>query len=372
MKLKFIFGLGLLATLTLASCDKEKVDTDLALENLQKQVLHDEAYEVIIPTYQLLETKAQALKDAITALRQTQTPEKLEAARQAWRDARIPWEQSESFLFGPTGEKGLDPALDSWPVDVPAMNAVLNSQNPITAETLEANDESRGFHLIEFLLWGEDSNKSVADLNARQLEYLEAAAQDVLNNAKKLVKHWTPYAETLSKAGQDGNLKYPSLESGFQQLVAGMIEISNEVASAKIENPLNGDAEAGTNDNQPHPDLEESRFSNNSKRDYVNNIESIANVYEGKFNGKDVKGIDEVVIMLGLKNNPKLITLNENIKDQIKKAQQAIEAIPVSFSDAIRNNRDAVKFAQQETQKLTALLEQLNKEAFHASAPAEK
>ena len=42
------------------------------------------------------------------------------AAALLWITAREPWETSEAFLFGPVADKGLDPNMDSWPLDVDA------------------------------------------------------------------------------------------------------------------------------------------------------------------------------------------------------------------------------------------------------------
>ena len=46
----------------------------------------------------------------------------------AWITAREPWEESEAFLFGPVDELGLDPNMDSWPLDQNAIVQILNSQ----------------------------------------------------------------------------------------------------------------------------------------------------------------------------------------------------------------------------------------------------
>ena len=40
----------------------------------------------------------------------------------------MPWEQSEAFLFGPVDILGLDPNMDSWPLDQVAIVNILNSR----------------------------------------------------------------------------------------------------------------------------------------------------------------------------------------------------------------------------------------------------
>lgn len=43
--------------------------------------------------------------------------------------AREPWEKSEAFLFGPVDAMGLDPNMDSWPLDQASIIQILNSGN---------------------------------------------------------------------------------------------------------------------------------------------------------------------------------------------------------------------------------------------------
>ena len=52
----------------------------------------------------------------------------------AWVAARVPWEQSEGFLFGPVDTFGYDPAMDSWPVNRTDLDAVLASGQAFTPE----------------------------------------------------------------------------------------------------------------------------------------------------------------------------------------------------------------------------------------------
>ncbi|MBQ9559649.1 MAG: peptidase M75 [Bacteroidaceae bacterium] len=119
---------------------------------------------VVEPTYADLVTKTAALKDAVDALRAEPSTKAFETAAKAWMEAREPWETSEAFLFGPVAELGLDPNMDSWPLDVDAIKDVMNSgkiQDLIQwegdydeeDEDIEAVQNVRGFHTLEFLLF---------------------------------------------------------------------------------------------------------------------------------------------------------------------------------------------------------------------------
>src|SRR5687767_2552799 len=99
-----------------------------------RQVVVDFADQVVVPTYELLATRAGALDEAIAALAADPTDATLAAARAAWIEARRPWEQSEGFLFGPVDSFGYDPALDSWPVNNTDLDAVLAGDDAFTPE----------------------------------------------------------------------------------------------------------------------------------------------------------------------------------------------------------------------------------------------
>ncbi|MEK7253217.1 MAG: imelysin family protein, partial [Bacteroidota bacterium] len=92
-----------------------------------QSVLANLGNNVILKTYDDLRDAAAALQSATAALEADPTAANLEAARAAWVAARSPWEQSEGFLFGPVDQEGLDPSLDSWPVNVTDLDNVLAS-----------------------------------------------------------------------------------------------------------------------------------------------------------------------------------------------------------------------------------------------------
>lgn len=347
---KRVFSLSILAmaSASFISCSNndDTVDTDVN-EALYTEVLTDLTTDVITATYNQLNEKALALKTAVSTLSAETTEANLMAAKTAWSATREPWEESEGFLYGPVDTGGIDPAMDTWPVDVSSMNAILNSNQAITPSLIAANNEARGFHLIEFLLWGENGDKTVDQLTDRQLEYLVAAAADLQNNTQILYDGWKPaggnFGANFINAGVSSNL-YPSHKAALEEIIEGIITISDEVANGKIEDPLN--SEGGT----PNAQFEESRFSNNSKLDFANNIRSIQNIYMGDYNGVDGAGLTDIIGA----SNP---TLDAEVKGKITAAINAIENIPGTFTDAIYNNRPAVATAQQKVAELLTILQ---------------
>lgn len=344
MKNKFLnLSLLALASATLVNCSSN--DDATTIDNnsgLYKEVLTDLSTDVITDTYEDLNAKATALKTAVNALT-IGNETALTTVKEAWKATRSPWEQSEGFLYGPVDTGGIDPAMDTWPVDVNAMDAILNGTAPITAATLEQNEEARGFHLIEYLVWGVNGNKSASALTARELEYLRAAAQDLQNNTQLLYDGWKAsggnFANHFINAGNTGNGGYASQKDALEEIVNGMITIADEVASGKIQTPL----DEGVSQ-------EESRFSNNSKKDFADNMRSIKNIYLGDFNGNDGSGLTDIVAS----SNSQLDT---NMKVAIDAAINAIEAIPNTFTDAVTNNRAAVINARDKVAALQLLIQ---------------
>ena len=116
---------------------------------------------VVVPTYKNLKEKNDALYNAVIALADNPSNKAFETACAAWITAREPWEKSEAFLFGPVDEMGLDPNMDSWPLDQNAIVQILNSQSWSDLEWSDDDDDAavesaqnvRGFHTLEFLLY---------------------------------------------------------------------------------------------------------------------------------------------------------------------------------------------------------------------------
>ncbi len=336
-----------LSVITSISCSNNTTEEVNTNTTLYTQVLTNSSVDVITETYKSMNSNAILLVSAVSNLTIGDETE-LTAVKNAWMATRAPWEKSEGFLYGPVDTEGIDPAIDSWPVNINDINNILNSSSAITSNLLENNNEARGFHTIEFFVWGLNGNKSASQITARELEYLIAATQNLQAKTQQLFNGWTSsqgnFSNNFITAGQAGNQLYTSQKTALLELVDGIITISDEVANGKIETPLNG------NNGGPMPEAEESRFSNNSKLDFANNIRSIQNIYLGDYNGINGKGLSDIVVL----NNP---TLESTLKNKIAEAIAAIEAIPGTFTAAITNDRPAVQNAQTKVSELQLLLE---------------
>ena len=307
-------------------------------------MLNDFANTVVLATYTDLDTKAGELLAAVKTLAADTSQANLEKAQQAWIATRTPWEQSEAFLFGPVDTQGLDPALDSWPVDNVNLQSVLDSDDTLTVDFVSGlEDTQKGFHTIEFLLFREGDQRKAADITPRELEYLLSTTENLKASTSQLRLAWAPEGENftgaVAQAGTSSAI-YPSQSSAVQEMVNGMITIADEVANGKISDPYN---ESDTT-------LVESQFSFNSISDFQDNIRGIQNVYLGKF-VTDGQGLNEFVSL----QNPELDT---RFQQEVQAAIDAIGAIPDPFRDSITANRGAVQAAIDAVSKVQQTLEQ--------------
>ena len=307
--------------------------------------LNNLSNDVILPTYADLFAKTQLLVNATATLKQNQNVTNLELARQAWRDARVPWEQSEGFLFGPVDQQGIDPSIDSWPVNQPDLDQVLSGSATLNRAYVDAlSGTLKGFHTIEYLLFGIDANKPLSDFTPRQFEYLTACTESLHGATEQLYYAWKPdrqnFIRNILTAGQTGNQVYPSQKAALQEIMVGIITIADEVANGKIQDPFS----------QQNVTLEESRFSANSKADFANNIRSIRNAYAGTYTNATGLGLSNIIAATNK-------TLDAKIKTQCDEAIAAIEAINGTFTYAVINARPSIQNAQEKVRTLQTTLQ---------------
>lgn len=314
MKTLAVVALGVL----LASCEKSDPSGNGLTENQKKMATAVEDYvpKVVYDTYKALadetENLYQALNSAsiqgVKALSQSD----LDAICSSFLKARKYWEQSEAFLYGPATTFGIDPHIDTWPLDVEALAtalsnadqiAMLKGEDGIAYAGAKLGQELLGFHGIEFIIFRDGKNRTVAALQAKEkdeafakynvtgeqeLIYATAVAGDLRDNCYRLYASWNPDAEKVytdrmeeieaeteinGKVYGANILGAAKLGSSFETweevlstiLIGGCSNICAEVADVKM-----GNAHSGEDVNYI-----ESPYSEKSFQDFIDNILSI-------------------------------------------------------------------------------------------------
>lgn len=371
MKKNFFYAAALAVSVSLGfvACSDDDDDNKIEVEQMDMAVLDpivkNYADAVVMPTYKALVAKNTALYDAVAALCEAPSDEAFETAAEAWLDAREPWETSEAFLFGPVDALGLDPNMDSWPLDQAGIENILTSGN---WSALEWDDDSeaeaaqgvRGFHTLEYLLWKDGFPRKVTDADyvkdaASWCNYMKAVANLLKRDAEELYAAWNESYEGgdayVNLFKNHGNSTYQTALACAEEIIDGCITIAEEVGNAKIGDPYNlymsGDTEAALY-------AVESWYSWHSRDDYTNNIYSIRNAYYGTLDGTVS---NQSLAALVAENNP---ALDEEVKAIIQKAEEAIQAIPQPFRNNI--NAPEVVEAMDVCAQLAATLESLKAE----------
>lgn len=315
--MKKVLSLAAIAVITFSSCKKDpepEVTPTPVTEDLNGDIINAFTVNVSQDIYNSLASKTTTLYNNVLALSTETTEANLTTCKQNWRDARIVWENSEAFLFGPVATENIDPRIDTWPVNFVDLDGQLASSEEFTESYIDGlADELKGFHPIEYLLFGQDGDKVASEITARELEYLVALANNLKQLTADIATGWDPsvagnYTTIFTTPGS-ANVNYEDRTAVFEELVGAMAGICDEVANGKISEPfVNGDAS-----------LEESPFSGNSLTDFTNNIRGVELVYLGQFNVNGV-GIEDLV----RKHN---LALDGEIKTRIANAIASLESI---------------------------------------------
>jgi putative iron-regulated protein len=286
---KIIITICSIAAIALGSCSKSTpVSAIINDGTLETKVINDFANVLANPNYQDIQTKAATLNAATSALIASTTDANLAATRTAWKTTRAAWESCEGYLFGPVEDNNYDPTMDDWPVNKVDLDSLINSNNPLgVTDITNLATTSKGFHAIEYIIYGVGGTKKASQITPREKDYLASLTQSLYNTTTDLRNSWDPasdnYTAQVITAGS-GSAVFSSRKELFVTLVSKMAAICDEVSSEKI----------GKAFVPPDSTQSESSFSHNSTTDFTNNITGIRNAYLNQYNGKSGTGLNPV------------------------------------------------------------------------------
>lgn len=309
---------------------------------------------------------AKALDGAVQALIAKPSAETLDAARNAWRAARIPYQQTEAFRFGNAIVDDWEGRVNSWPLDeglidyvapsygtesdenaLYTANVIANTKilidgaeidaSSITPEFLsgtlqeaggiEAN-VATGYHAIEFLLWGQDlngtgpgaGNRPYTDYDTakctgghcdRRAAYLASASALLVSDLQEMARNWAPDGEARKALADRGDVE------GLATILTGMGSLSyGELAGERMKLGLL----------LHDPEEEHDCFSDNTPISHLYDAMGISNVYLGSY-----RRVDGSVV-----SGPSLSAL-------VKKADPALDAELRGKLDASVARMEAIK-----------------------------
>ena len=325
---KIIYSMAVLmmglAFTACSSDDDDKSDNnnlaekDQAMQAITSQYVNN----VVFPIYKSLASQTSDLFDQLVEAKDkfragTLNQGDIDRICSTFIAARSAWESSESFLYGAATDFGIDPHIDTWPLDRTALAKALSSAEIIDdLDDLEdggidnaralVGEQQLGFHGIEFIIFRNGQNRTVAALQGveddeafsgrnitgeQELIFAAAVAGDLRDKCFQLEVSWLGDEAPMAHQERVEECEFPSTVAGGDSsygenmlnatkagstlstwrgvmstiLVAGCSGICAEVAGQKI-----GQAYLGTD-----PDYIESPYSQRSYFDFFDNISSI-------------------------------------------------------------------------------------------------
>lgn len=292
------------AILSFSSCKGDSNDNTTTTNETLKIILTQYVNNTVRLTYHHLADAAIDLETACSTLQTAKTQDNVKNATNIWIKARKYWEQSEAFLYGPATIRGIDPHIDSWPLDKTNLDNLLSNTSIMSKfnanyATANLNGGLLGFHAIEYVLFRDGAARKINDITDNELKYAVGVAGDLKLQCITLEAEWSGltnittekqkilqeaevsisdnYGDQIINAGETGS-QYKSQTSALLEILQaekGCRGIANEVGNTKITDPVNSGNVLDV----------ESWYSWNSKTDFQDNIRGIYNSING--------GIDE-------------------------------------------------------------------------------
>ncbi len=315
---------------------------------------------------------AEALQVAIDAFVAVPSAAGLATAKAAWLTARPAYLQTEMARFydGPidNADTGVEGFVNAWPmneayVDYVVDNAaagIINAPDLYPAidaalllELNEGEDETTiasGWHVIEFLLWGQDLSDSgpgarpftdyrsdgsgTAANQARRGAYLRAAAALLIDHLTEVRAAW----EEGAAANYRDDFLAADPDEALRRVLTGMGTLSG--------GELTGERLGVAFETKDQED-EHSCFADNTHVDHRNDQIGIQNAFLGRYGTLTGPGIYDLVRAVDA-------PLADQTRDAIEAARVALFAIPVPFDQAIRG-ADSTPGRQAISAAITAL-----------------
>lgn len=354
---------------------------------------------------------AKQLQAAINTFVDEPTQANLDAAKAAYKAARQPYSQTEVFRFDegfvikndqrkivstddwegqvnawPLDEALIDYVSDNYEGEYNSKDNIINSDSitvgslkqdtkTITPELLAEMNEiggseanvTTGYHAIEFLLWGQDTNgtgegagnRPVSDYNTdgqctsgdtvnpdsriceRRGQYLKAAAQLLVDDLTDMEAQWQPESDNTLRS----DLMARKGDNALRQILYQMGSLAlGELASERMQVAF---VTGSTED-------EHECFSDLTHLSYANNARGIQNIFNGSYKtvaGKNVGGY-------GIKQ----YLIDTNHKDEADKLSADFKKVEDAFNIIVdKAEKEGIKVDQ-----MIATVGQANKHGISA------
>lgn len=368
--------------------------------------------EVARLSYHNAHLSAKLLRQSVDALLANPSEIRLADARQAWRNARKDYSQTEAFRFGNWFVDEWETQINSWPIDegyidyVDDSSYIASATNPLARHNVVANPKvtiggteldsanlvwskviflheasdhetnvMSGYHAVEFLLWGQDLNRHgggagerpATDYSKQPNACSSGNQQAPIENCqrrRKILQILTEHLEfelrimsarwTADNGSYGDRLVTGNPKEGLRRALFGITALSgDELAGERMLVPLYANS----------PEEEQDCFSDDTHNSLFYNHQGVVNIYTGSV-GK--YKAEQSLASLALRHAPKLsaeisnaLAVTTNALDKIR--QHAETGKPFDQLLAPSNNYgfELISKAISSLQNQASLFEQL-------------
>ncbi len=308
---------------------------------------------------------AKTLDQEVNTLLAAPSEENLSKTKQAWINARIPYQQTEVYRFGNSVVDEWEGKVNAWPLDEGLIDYVgsdygsESDENPFysaniianpkpliggkevdassitmefLSETLHEIDEvesnvATGYHVIEFLLWGQDLHgtspgagmRPASDFSLtactggnceRRREYLKAATSLLIKDLNDMHQSW------LAEGAANIDLINKGTEGGLATILTGMGSLAyGELAGERIKLGL-----------MLHdPEEEHDCFSDNTHWSHYYDAKGIKNIYLGEYTRIDQSKITGSSLSQLVRQTDS--ALDDEMKSKLNTTEQAMQVM---------------------------------------------
>ena len=347
MKYLKIIVLVIVGTLLFQACKDDDGVTDLCSNSFDQTAMFENvADNIIVPTYQRLQEKVDALATQTDLFLDLTNENELGKLRLAFKEAYIVWQEAAQFEFGPAEEIFLRNSLNNFPVNVSQVE--FNIENE-TNNFDQPDTYDQGFPALDYLLYGVGGNDDlVATVTVylvnsdreKYKTYLDAIVKNMQQKVDQTTNGWQNGFRD-SFVGNTGTAAGTSLSS--------IINVWNENYELIKRNKIG--VPSGVLDlNFPLPTKVEAFYSGISSELASTALKAAERLYLGiGENGTNGKSLDDFLQEVGAQKNG--TTLDEVIKNQFTSAINAVTALPDPLSEDIDNDEAPIVNAYNEITK---------------------
>ncbi|WP_338766654.1 imelysin family protein [Bernardetia sp. ABR2-2B] len=338
-KFYFVFFI-IISLFGLSSCGNETETKKTEFD--RKELLDNVATNLIIPSYQNLESNTTLFVEATQNFTQNPSIANLEVAQNAWKSAYLSFQDANVYNFGAAqGTLGsLLENVGTFPVSETKIESYISTNN---SSLNNFDRDSRGFLGAEYLLFDTESKANIVEkyTDQNRKNYLLAVVQNIQSEVKKVNDSWqNGYKETfVSNTGTDAG-------SGVSILFNEWSKSFESIKNFKLGLPLGRRA----GQTQAEPKLVEAYYSKESITFLKAHFENIERIWYGKaLNGQDQVGFEEYLESI---EGGEAVVLET--KAQLEEVRKAINLLPnESLQVQINSNPTAINNVLTEMQKLT-------------------